>query len=1129
MSGTSQPIFYDPKQRRRPIALTLALALSVPATLFCVSLVAIPLLPAIKLSKPSFARDLDLDNPALTSREAFRRRLLLRRDKRRPEREERAEQAIIGGRGSTPRPVVAAYYVDWDETSLASLKTHAGELTHLMPEWLHLNRDARSFTSELKPAASLGAAAASDPALQALAVARQHGLAVLPLLNNYADDSWHGDWLHALLDDPARRAALIGQLRQFLATNHLQGINIDFEELDPNDGAELVLFMRELQDALAPAGLLVTQDVPADDDTYRLPELARICDFLMPMLYDQHWSESGPGPIAPQAWFERRLDAWCAQVPASKLVLAIGNYAYDWENGRPGAESDTFQGAVLTAKESFNAGDGSGIVRLDPASRNPYFRYYDDDAKPHQVWMLDAVTAYNEWRYARRKAPLGIGLWYLGSEDPSLWSFFGRGHLLTPPPATALSRVRYGFEIDFEGEGEILQVVGTPQEGERTLRVAADGSVVGEQFDRYPSTYVIRRSGTAKKTVALTFDDGPDPRYTPQVLAILRRYHAHATFFLIGENAEANPSLTRRIWDEGNEIGNHTFQHPNIAAISERRTDLELNATQRAIESLIGRKTPLFRPPYEADAEPATADEVVPLARAKEMGYITIGEKIDPLDWDTAHGARADQIAQRVLSGLGDGNIVLLHDGGGDRSQTVAALPQILAGLRQHGYRIVTISELMGRSRDRLFPKISGSEALLVGADRLVFDLAFGTDRLLHLLFLLSILLGISRIVAVAMLACAQARVRRNRRFDCAYGPRTSVVIAAYNEAPVICRTIASVLGSDYPNLEVIVVDDGSADGTAEAVQAAYGGDPRVRLYTKPNGGKASALNLGIGHAAGEVIVSLDADTLFAPETISRLVRHFQDPAVGAVAGNVKVGNAFNVLTRWQAIEYITSQNFDRRAYDLLNCITVVPGAVGAWRREAIERAGGYSSQTLAEDTDLTFTIRKLGYRIVTENEARAFTEAPDGLRALAKQRFRWAFGTLQNLWKHRNALLRPRYGAFGLVALPGLWVYQILFQAVAPAVDLGVLLSVAMGDYTKILFYYGLFFTADLVGAAVAFDLEAEDRRLLLWIFWQRFVYRQLMYYVIVKSILHAIGGKATGWGKLERKGTAQLADARQ
>lgn len=386
-------------------------------------------------------------------------------------------------------------------------------------------------------------------------------------------------------------------------------------------------------------------------------------------------------------------------------------------------------------------------------------------------------------------------------------------------------------------------------------------------------------------------------------------------------------------------------------------------------------------------------------------------------------------------------------------------------------------------------------------------------------------------------LAVLQARQERRRVFAPHYRPAVSVVIAAYNEAKVVNQTIATLLASDYPDLDIVVVDDGSRDGTADVVRAAYGSDPRVTVLAKSNGGKASALNLGIKECRGDIIVALDADTHFAPDTVSRLVRHFQDPDIGAVSGNVKVGNRDNPLTLWQAVEYITSQNFDRRAFDLLNCITVVPGAVGAWRKDAVILAGLYSSQTLAEDTDLTFKIRKLGYRIVTDNSALAYTEAPETLQSLAKQRFRWAFGTLQCLWKHRDVLGRPRYGAFGLVALPSLWVYQIAFQALAPIVDLAIAWSLiygtwfapsmAHGDVLTLLGYWAVFSTVEIAGAWVAFTLDREDKRLLGWLLLQRFVYRQLMYYVIVKSLVTAVRGSLVGWGKLERRGTVKTPTA--
>jgi len=343
----------------------------------------------------------------------------------------------------------------------------------------------------------------------------------------------------------------------------------------------------------------------------------------------------------------------------------------------------------------------------------------------------------------------------------------------------------------------------------------------------------------------------------------------------------------------------------------------------------------------------------------------------------------------------------------------------------------------------------------------------------------------------------------------------------------------------------VIVVDDGSRDGTFEEVERLYGTDSRVRVFTQPNSGKASALNRAIEHASGEILVCLDADTLFAPDTISKLVRRFADPAVGAVAGNVKVGNRVNSLTRWQSIEYITSQNLDRLAYGYLNAITVVPGAVGAWRREAVVKAGGYLTDTMAEDMDLTWRIRRDGWRIESDNDALAFTEAPDTLRTLFKQRFRWAFGTLQCLWKHRDAL--GKYGFFGRLMMPALWIFQIGYQSISPLVDLQILWTIsttffiwitgsmlahdwqpvpqAIASMQQILSMYFFFFAIELTGSLVAFSIDKENKKPLVALLWQRILYRQLMYGVVIKAIKTAFQGIRTGWGKLERKGTVSLA----
>jgi len=342
-------------------------------------------------------------------------------------------------------------------------------------------------------------------------------------------------------------------------------------------------------------------------------------------------------------------------------------------------------------------------------------------------------------------------------------------------------------------------------------------------------------------------------------------------------------------------------------------------------------------------------------------------------------------------------------------------------------------------------------------------------------------------------------------------------------------------------------VDDGSTDATAEEVARAAAGDPRVRLLLQVNAGKAAAMNRALAEASCDVLVCLDADTVIAADAIGRLVRHFGDPEVGAVAGNVKVGNQVNLWTRWQSIEYIVSQNLDRRAHSLLNSIPVVPGAIGAWRRHAVVAAGAYLSDTLAEDMDLTWRLRRAGWRIANESRALGYTEVPDTLWALFKQRFRWTYGTLQCLWKHRDAL--GRYGWFGWVALPSLWLFQIAYQVLSPLVDLQVVLTLtrvgaaylsgaivtrewqplpqAVEACAGIVTLFVFFFLLELGGAIVAYRLDRERGRDLLWLFWQRFVYRQVMYAVALQSIARAVAGRRASWGKLERRGSARAAAA--
>jgi cellulose synthase/poly-beta-1,6-N-acetylglucosamine synthase-like glycosyltransferase len=618
---------------------------------------------------------------------------------------------------------------------------------------------------------------------------------------------------------------------------------------------------------------------------------------------------------------------------------------------------------------------------------------------------------------------------------------------------------------------------------------------------------------------------------------------------------QARPDLIQREVREGNIVGSHTWTHPNIGQTPIAQTDLELNTTQRLFEVLTGRSMRLFRPPYFGDAEPSTPNEVDPLLIAQRLGYLIVGLRVDPDDWQREPDGRMpspDTIVQRVLDQLDDtgvhqGQVILLHDAGGDRSQTVAALPKLIDALRARGLKLVTVDQLAGMTAAQAMPLTSRSSVEL-WIDRLGFGFFRYMDFILTTLFITAIVLGVARLFFLATLALYHRLTAPGRAppmLDPATGPLVSVLIPCFNEEKVIVASVARILHSNWTKLEVLVLDDGSTDATAAKVREAFADEPRVRLMTFANGGKARALNQGLANSSGEVIVALDADTLFPPDTVAQLARWFANPKVGAVAGNAVVGNRLNLVTRWQALEYVTAQNLERRALAALGAVTVVPGAVGAWRRSALADLGGYPHDTLAEDQDLTIACQRAGWRVEFDSDARAYTEAPDSVAGLLKQRFRWSFGTLQCLWKHRSALFNRKQPVLGFVALPQIWLFQIFLTAVSPLVDMAIIWSLLWAlyarayhpaewspdDFLRSVFYWAAFIFLDLSAGALGMALERRAPwKDLVWLPVQRFGYRQLMYYVVVKSISTAIRGGQVSWGKLERRGSAAMdGDRRQ
>src|SRR5712675_498749 len=430
---------------------------------------------------------------------------------------------------------------------------------------------------------------------------------------------------------------------------------------------------------------------------------------------------------------------------------------------------------------------------------------------------------------------------------------------------------------------------------------------------------------------------------------------------------------------------------------------------------------------------------------------------------------------------------------------------------------------------------LSTQEKLEARADGFIFGIWHWFRLSIATIFIVGIVMVSGRALIIGILALVE-KLRPDHVVMPDPVPAVTVLIPAHNEETVIAQTVKSVLASDLKDLRVIVVNDGSIDRTGDLLDGNFGRDSRVSIIHQVNRGKAAALARALGETDTEIVVTIDADTEIEPNAISKLLRHFSDAKVGAVAGNVKVGNRSRWLTRWQALEYITSQNMEKRAFDLLNCITVVPGALGAWRKKAIEDAGGITADTVAEDADLTIAIRRLGWHIDYEEEAIAWTEAPETPGVLIRQRFRWTFGTLQSFWKHSGTLFRPKYGTLGLVALPNIFVFQLLLPLISPVIDLmflgSLLASVLMqlhlswipqinwgaADLERsVLFFLG-FIIIDVLTCALAFALERkEDWTLLIPVLLQRFYYRQLMYVVLFRSVKEAVSGRPVGWRGVE------------
>lgn len=1037
--------------------------------------------------------------------------------------------------------VRAAFYTPWTgNTSYPDLQRNADKLNTIFPEWFFIDTLTYKLQTRIDSAG--------------LALMKQKQLRIMPIVSNFKSlaKGFDGALLHKILTDSILQKKFIQQIADTLSYYNLGGINVDFEELAEPTNGPLTQFQKKLYEKLHGRGMFVSMDVEPKNNDYDYAKLSEYNDYVVLMAYDQSNNSTGPGPISGQKWIEDAVSWTAERMDPAKIILGIGAFGYDWANGQAD-QTYTYNDAINKAK-SLNA-----KIIYDNDSYNLHFSYNtveDEDSDTekilHQVWFTDAATIFNILRFSDEFPVAGTALWRLGSEDPRMWKYYNRNL-----SNAALQKVPFNYDslttipvignnVSFQGEGEVLDIIYGPQPGNINLEIDSSEQLISEQkYVQLPSGYVIRKFaedttvGKGHKLI-LTFDDGPSEEWTPKILDILEREKVPATFFVIGINAEQNIPILQREYREGFEIGNHTFTHHNIADMSLQRAALEMKLTRLLIESITGHSTILFRAPYNADSEPQTYEELAPIQRSRSENYLTVNESIDPNDW--APGVSADSIFQRVVNLEQDGNasIILLHDAGGEtREQTVLALPRIIDYFKKRGYVFTTVANLMGKTKEEVMPRVaSPRDRWTRKFNFFLAEAGYWSGHILFSLFLIGIFLSVGRIILMAVLASIQKRKDSGPSkqatgvlpVDKENWPLVSVIIPAYNEEVNAVRTVNSILAQDYPQLEIVFVDDGSKDATYTRVGQYFIDNPQVQVFTKINGGKASALNYGIEKSHADFVVCIDADTQLKTDAVTELMKKFDSENVAAVAGNVKVGNQINMITRWQSIEYVTSQNFDRRAFDLLNCITVVPGAIGAFRKDAILIAGGLTTDTLAEDCDLTIRLLRSGYVVRNCISAISYTEAPETFRQFLKQRFRWSFGVMQCFWKHRDTIFNPRYKNFGMIAMPNILIYQMILPILAPLADIILLLSliaasagVIVASIPHIIFYYIIFTFIDIAGAALAFAYEKENHLKLVWMLPQRLIYRQLMYYILIKSFNKAIKGELQGWGVLKRTGTVK------
>ncbi len=1001
-----------------------------------------------------------------------------------------------------------------------SLEAHCSQIDVLVPAWYE-------FSGSEGPVLEVKSDFENRDRIHRLIESNRDDFALmpsisLPELSNVAD-------VKALVGTAELRKSFVDELTRIAVADDLDGICLDTSGFPLKTRGLAAQVMQQLNAAFDEVQLKTCSVMDFDNEFWMETDLIAASDRVVVTMIREPFTGSSPAPVAPQQWFVEAADFVTSRVPSEKLVFALGTGGYDWESG--------LTDPVWTDYTSImsQAGLHDGQIRFFDIDLNSQAVHIDGEKNRHQSWFLDAASFHNQLRALGRYGLAGVAVWTIGREDPGVWDVLALQGETFAELTDRLKTVSVAKDVRYFGEGSFFQLSSEAVAGHRTFSgYGGDGLIHAQDYTVLPKPILIERFGKSRSNeISLTFDDGPDPVFTDQVLDVLRDKGVKATFFVVGQNIALAPEVLQRIVREGHTVGSHSFFHPQLEQVSPNRVRLELNSVQRIVAGLTGRRLVLYRTPFGKSHGPSTAELVQPLRIATSLGYVEMGADVVTYDWTKTS---ADEIVERVRQAAhAGGHVVMLHDSGGDRTATVQSLGPMIDQMRAEGFAFVSAADILGLDVSDLMPLDDSFGAQMDGVS---FNFLFAAKSAFVAIFWMTVLLGILRSAAILFLALIR---RPAAPADPTYEPAVTVVVAAYNEATVIEASLKTILASDYKNLKVLVIDDGSTDGTAKLVRSAFRKDPRVKIHSQKNGGKWRALNTAYQYVTTDIVVAIDADTVLRKDAIRKLVAPFSDPIVGAVAGNVKVGNRLNLLTRLQGLEYITAQNLERRAFEKINGMLVVPGAIGAWRVAAVKEAGGYSGDTLAEDADLTVSIQRKGYRARFVEDAISVTEAPATLVPFLKQRLRWTLGMMQMGWKHRACITERR--TIGLVSLIDLQVFGILFALFAPIADLVLIttVGVALNEFLAgrppldpnasyiLLAGYIMLPLMDVFMAVTAVRLDRRsDGSESYWQLWvipfQRIFYRQMLYFTVYRSVLRALTGRLAKWGNLQRMGTVKL-----